>query len=530
MDEFIVVARITFWLAAYIVFVYVVIAAVHIAVLFSAVFAVKNYIVAVLDNINFNEWSWERDSEPARRSYFFGPGYIQLRETFLDSFSNNTDSAEWFHDVTDDYTDGGRFEGNLKIMVSILAYAFRFAGIVSIYVLGTAFTVFVAGIQALITTAVMICIYIVYSIVWLIDTGYLAFRQIRPICSNCKERFLVPSFVCPGCGAVHEHLIPGPYGILHHTCLCGMRLPATFLNGRSSLESRCPMCNTKLASSDTVPFIIQMAGGTSVGKTVYVAALSHWLVQVLKNNAGVNWEIPQDFVPYYEELERYYSGEVSDTSVCVNSQLYPMVITTQNNRKYMFSIFDIAGEMFDESTSATVIQQKQFQYCDGFLLILDPFCNGSSLNSLDTENKGFYSEMDFEMVVNAFINYLLEITRTTVGNKIRSSLSVIIAKCDVAEVSERLSEDVVTDLMEIPGNENMTRDEARDQVCRQFIRSIGFFNEVDILEQTFSSIHYFPVSAMGHKQDGTTFRPYGVVEPVRWIMEKENHDLLSIFG
>ena len=499
------------------------------AVLIGAAFAVRDYFLAANEKINLREWDWEEDDEPARRSYFFGPGYAQLVSTFNQSFENNRKTVEWFKDVTEEHVSWIDWDDYKETMETILAYAFRFAGAASIRMFGAAFTVGAAWIHSIIITAARVCIYMVYSIVWLIDIVYLAVGQIRSICPNCKERFIVPFFVCPRCGIVHKHLTPGPYGIFYHTCKCGMRLPSTFMNGRSALESHCPFCNTKLASSDTIPFILQMAGGTSVGKTVYIAALYHWFAQSLKNRSEIRWEIPKDFIPYFQELERYYEGAVSENSVCENSQLYPMIISTENKKKYMLSVFDIAGEMFDESISENVIQQKHFRYCNGFLLILDPFCRGSSLEASDMEEKGFYSEMTFEEVVNAFINYLLEITRTSVGTKIRTPLSVIIAKCDVEEISARLSEDAVTKLMSAEGNKKMNRDEARDQICREFICDIGFFNEVEILEQNFSSIHYFPVSAMGHKQDGTEFKPYGVVKPVKWIMEKENHDLLSLF-
>lgn len=43
--------------------------------------AFANYFKAVRENINFRNWDWEKDDEPAKRSYFFGPGYAQLTGT-----------------------------------------------------------------------------------------------------------------------------------------------------------------------------------------------------------------------------------------------------------------------------------------------------------------------------------------------------------------------------------------------------------------------------------------------------------------
>ena len=41
-------------------------------------YAIMNYVVAVRHNINFLNWTWPKGDEPAKRSYFFGPGYAQL--------------------------------------------------------------------------------------------------------------------------------------------------------------------------------------------------------------------------------------------------------------------------------------------------------------------------------------------------------------------------------------------------------------------------------------------------------------------
>ena len=49
-----------------------------IAVLVGSFSAIKNYIVAIVSEMNFLHWTWDNATEPARRSYFFGPGYVQL--------------------------------------------------------------------------------------------------------------------------------------------------------------------------------------------------------------------------------------------------------------------------------------------------------------------------------------------------------------------------------------------------------------------------------------------------------------------
>ena len=57
------------------------------------VFAVKNYLAAIRSCVSFTHWEWTRDDEPARRSYFFGPGFAQLTGAVRTAFRLNAASA-----------------------------------------------------------------------------------------------------------------------------------------------------------------------------------------------------------------------------------------------------------------------------------------------------------------------------------------------------------------------------------------------------------------------------------------------------
>ena len=60
---------------------------------------------------------------------------------------------------------------------------------------------------------VVLAIYVIFTIVWIIDRIYLLKNKIRSDCPTCHSRFLIPTFMCPDCGAMHKKLVPGPYGI-----------------------------------------------------------------------------------------------------------------------------------------------------------------------------------------------------------------------------------------------------------------------------------------------------------------------------
>ena len=64
-----------------------------IAVIVGFFSAVANYFSAIRNNLNFLHWEWKKDDEPARRSYFFGPGYAQLFATIKNAFELNAASG-----------------------------------------------------------------------------------------------------------------------------------------------------------------------------------------------------------------------------------------------------------------------------------------------------------------------------------------------------------------------------------------------------------------------------------------------------
>lgn len=68
----------------------------------------------------------------------------------------------------------------------------------------------------------------------------------------------------------------------------------------------------------------------------------------------------------------------------------------------------------------------------------------------------------------------------------------------------------------------------QNEVCRAFLLDHGYTNALNLLEAEFSHIRYFPVSAMGHDVEEGQYEPWGVLEPVLWLMGNENCPLCNI--
>lgn len=496
------------------------------AFLVGAFFAIKNYAIAISKNLNFVHWVWEKGDEPARRSYFFGPGYLQLRDTVCEAFRLLGDSALRIKSWADKMNAG--FDSVLEGAMTVGGFIFKVCGYICVYGIGTLLGAALALIHGSVTTLVMVGTYVIFTIVWLIDRLYLLKNKITTICPICKERSTIPVFEC-SCGRKHRRLIPGPYGIWHHRCECGKKLPSTFLNGRSSLVASCPHCDSNVVASDARPVVFQLVGGIKSGKTVYLSAFFHEFMKKIRSNNGLEVTVTEEYQPLFDELEDWYSGSYCPATTQLNSQMYPMMISGLGVKR-QFSIFDIAGEMFDGIAADGELAQHQFTYCDGLLFMIDPFSNGVLRMNRETANQDIsdFSDMPVESVAANFINYMIRVGHAKANARCSIPLAVLITKADIREVRRVIGPAKIKSIMTKEPDRYATLEEARDSVCRQFLIDIGMASAVNDLETQFSNIHYYPVSAQGHSSDGTEFEPWGIMEAIDWMLPLADKELANV--
>lgn len=494
--------------------------------------AIRNYILAFLNEINFRNWDWRKDDEPAKRSYFFGPGFIQLKNTIKRAFRLSALSRQNIDKVATRIVSKGGFLG---LILSILALIYKAVAYTVIFVIGTLFSLIFALIHGTITTVFMIVCYIIFTIVWLIDRIYLKVKKITSVCPNCKEKFLIPTFECPECGRKHKKLVPGPYGIFFHKCECGRKLPSTFMTGRSKINSLCPICGSSLAASDARQLVFQLVGGSNAGKTVFLSAFYHEFFEQCKKVPDINITIPDEYYQFFQELEEWYGGMECPATYKMNSQMYPIIVTGEKGKlgtKRQFSVFDIAGEMFDGSTADSEMNQKQFHYCDGLLFLIDPFSSSMFRDEViksgdELEN---YSELPSEDVVTNFINYLIKTGNKKANSRCDIPINVIITKGDAKEIKGRVGPAKLKNILKKNPDLYENIQQVRDERCRQFLYDIGMSAAIDNLEIQFTNIHYFVVSAMGHTPDGSEYVPWGVVESVESLIPSTDKALAELIG
>lgn len=473
-------------------------------------------------------------NQPAAYSYFFGPGYTQLMGTIEDAWEGNhrsEDDVSLKIEAIRKYFD--KKWTLFKWPVLVFAYLFRLIAFIVLYVFGSAFTIIMFLIHGGITFLVMCAVYILFSFTWLVDRIYLLVHSIRSSCPQCKERSLIPVFECDHCNVKHTKLVPGVYGVWKRRCQCGNKIPTNVLGGRSRLRSFCPSCESPLSASDARQLGIQIIGGVSSGKTVLLSAFYNAFDKRCKSIPGLKVSMNDDNRAKFSNLIRWYQGEPCPGTTDFNASMYSLLLDSQQlNPRRQISVYDIAGEMFRHGSEDSVVAQAQYKYTNGIVVVIDPLSSSllrEKVRESSPDDIKNHSSDDAGTVINNFINYMLDIGGMKPGDRFRIPVSVVIAKADIAYVRDAIHPSLIGQRMiRFPG-QYKDEQEAGDDICREFMCSIGMGSVVDALEVSFSDIHYYAASAMGHvARAGEAYKSWGVEEPFYRIIRQADPKVAEI--
>lgn len=475
--------------------------------------------------------------QPAKKSYFFGKGYTDLGNTIKGAWSRNMASIGKYKDNISEAhaTSASRVGFIFKLILNIFA-------MVAVIVFGSLITALVSAINIVILLAVMLVVYIGFSIIWAVDRIYLVRHRIFTACNECKEKSLIPTYICPKCGAKHTNLTPGVYGILHRTCTgedpnsyCGEVLPTTFFNGRRNLDAICPHCGTPLSDRETVPICIPVVGGRSVGKTAFITAFSKEFFDEVAPAHSWDLEFYNDKKKeiYDEILTDYAKGSTrmtdrpSDINQASSVSFSFFVKGKEFKPERLVHVYDIAGEVFTDNNENEI--QKQYEYCQGIAFVIDPFAIPTVRNSLEEklspEDKAGIGTADMNGVIDAFLNKLREVTGLSDKSMSGVPLAVIISKIDSAGLSDQLGDEAIRKKM--AENPEVFNDyyNTEDYLCREFLKANGMESFLNNVTLKFSDNRFFACSAIGHTRDHGQYAPAGVLPPMQWLFDKADRDM-----
>ena len=409
-----------------------------------------------------------------KRGYFFGPGFNQLKKVWSASQEGMDEAiSKIIHTSEGELQQGGL---TMFFCINLWIYLFLFVSCLSLYVFGYMFTFAFCCVLSVILAAGFLLFFSCYILLKLSDQTALLLNSIESRCPKCKRRS-EPMFQCPKCHTLHI-LHPGPYGIFHTKCSCGELLPTTAFNGRNNLVAFCPVCREPLKGY-AEHFGIQVVGSTSSGKTTYLASFFHEYLSQLPSYIKSSCTPQKNF----DDLEKaYVIGSPIPGTTEMNAGMYSITHEFPMHAPYQFSMYDIAGEAF-QNIIASGYQQQQFQYSEGLILMIDP------------DNSPEVSQT----TISSFCAEHKKLKNITASHMSPVPVAVLITKADMY-------------------GEELSGDYQDQEQCIRFLEAHGFGSVIRLISSEFINIKYFVVSALGHTPDSTEYKPLGVVEPVMWIL------------
>ncbi len=472
----------------------------------------------------------KREEQPAKISYFYGPGWNDLNK-FIKTFWNlNRDDIK----ARQEKFEHGKGIMTLKGSAALVSCLF-------LILFGTVSFLLISGIVSAVLGVAFLIIYILIFMAWLIDRIALLRRHIFVACPNCKEKYLIPTYLCPTCGAKHSWLVPGKYGVLYRKCDCGTKIPSHFLTKRGNLEGECPKCGFRLKGAESVPLYVPIIGGRSAGKTAYITAFAYQFIEDVAPRNGLT------ISHYNEDSEHFYENEIktdylsgttrmTKTELDINkasSKAFSFFIESPKLKpKRLVQLYDVAGESFIENTENEM--QLQYRYCQGIIFILDPLSIPTVRNyiddSVDERDRNSVGTLDSELVLDAFMNKLREITGKSSTEASSTPIAVVISKQDISILKQFIGEDVIAETMDTLELEIDNYSDAEDAVCRKFLRECGLSNFVSNIEMKFKNNRFFTCSAIGHVRENGRYNPKGVLEPMEWIFSCSDNGMKNAWN
>jgi len=453
--------------------------------------------------------------EPAIKSYFFGKGYTDLRSVIVESWQRNIASAKDF--FTKINTTGEWWEN---------AFSFVFWGSagVSVVLFGTLFFCAVSLLHILFLAIFFSLIYLGFTLVWAVERIFLFFRCFFVACPYCHKKSTLPEYLCDNCGSVHANLAPNSYGILHHKCKCGQKLPATFFLNRGRLQARCPDCHQILHREhvESTRIFIPILGGPSAGKSAFMFSVIRKWIDEKASEFGFTAEFidsgtEADYKLAVDQLDK---GKVPAKTLDSIPKAFNLALKNGGETKWLMYIYDPSGEAYQDSEHLPA--HRYHEYFSGMVLIVDPFSIPAVRRDYEIELSKTWSsvnpsQLNIEDVLSRVILTMEESFGLSKTAKIIKPLAVVISKVDAFGLEQIVGEDAVEKMF--AGTLSKKRSDIRNEIIRRQLIEWGEESLVHQIDTRFDNVRYYTCSALGRMPDssGAHYIPHHVIEPILWI-------------
>jgi hypothetical protein len=370
-------------------------------------------------------------------------------------------------------------------------------------------------IGALLTLPVLIVAGVIIAGSWLLIgvlRGAEALRhRIRRTSYECPvdhERFPLPVYVCPSCGAEHRQLVPGRWGVIKRECECGkVALPTMVLNGRQRVPQRCPSGHSMAGIIGYAELLrVALVAGPRAGKSTFLAGALHELDKLSQAGTLALAVVDDSRSDFDAALDNLENGRLPEkTRVGGNPALVAEV--QGGGRSRVLSLYDVAGESY---VGDNEIRDLRFlEVPSGLVMLIDPL----ALDRLAADREDEIAAAQDRLrpspvhpirVLERMLGALHE-----AGAKVdKLPLAVVVGKTDALGIG-----DEITALEQSVG----------ERAVPTWLESQGGGNFVRAVESDFGTVGWFHASALGRvpdPADRTAFVPSGTADPVLWLLRR----------
>jgi hypothetical protein len=336
-------------------------------------------------------------------------------------------------------------------------------------------------------------------------------RRVRRASYECPvdhERFPLPVYVCPACGAEHRRLVPGRWGIVKRECECGkVALPTMVLNGRQRVPQRCPSGHPMAGIIGYAEILrVALVAGPSAGKSTFLAGALRELDRLSDAGTLALAVVDDSRSDFDLALSNLASGRLPEKTQVGGSPA--LVAEVQGGgRSRVLSLYDVAGESY--AGDDEIRELRFLEVPSGLVLLVDPF----ALERFAIDHKDEIAAAEDRLrpssvapirVFERMLGALSEAGAKT--DKI--PLAVVVAKTDALGVGEEIAA--------------LERGEG-ERAVPAWLESQGAGNFVRAVEADFGTVGWFHASALGRvpdPSDRTAFAPSGTAEPVLWLLRQ----------
>lgn len=336
-------------------------------------------------------------------------------------------------------------------------------------------------------------------------------RRVRRTSYECPvdhERFPLPVYVCPSCGADHRQLVPGRWGIIRRECSCGrVSLPTMVLTGRQRVPQRCPSGHPMAGLIGYTELVrIALVAGPRAGKTTFLAGALHELDELSLSKTLALGVLEESRGSYERALRNLEHGRLPDkTQVGPNPALVAEV--QGEGRSRVLSLYDVAGESF---VGDDAIRELRFlEVPNGLVLLLDPL----ALQQIATDRKEEIAAAEDRLrpspvyplrVVETMLNALA----STGARPDKLPIAVVVGKSDALGIGDEIEQ---------------LRASEGDRAVPAWLEQQGAGNLVRTIESSFMNVGWFSASALGRVPDPSdrrAFVPAGTSAPILWLLRR----------